>query len=185
MNALGLEGELVLDTGPLSHLAEAQWLSILRSVAGRRRIVIPEAVASEIRNGLHANPHLRHVIDAGWIVVLPMTSPEELKAYGRFAERLVVGSRNVGEAAVLAYAHVHGAVAVIDDGAGRKAGRDAGVTVQPTLALLCQAIREGLLTVPLVSDLADHLLETEYRLPFAQGGFQRWAEDNGLLFHQR
>ena len=86
-----------------------------------------------------------------------------------------------GRSEVLAYAQVHGAIAVIDDGAGRKAARDAGVELRPTLALLCQAIREGLLTVRLVSDLADHLLETKYRLPFKHGGFEDWANENGLV----
>lgn len=87
----------------------------------------------------------------------------------------------MGEAAVLAYAKTHGAVAVMDDGAGRRAARDADVELRPTLSLLCQAVREGLLTVRLVADLADHLLETQYRLPFAQGGFEAWAIENDLV----
>ena len=82
---------------------------------------------------------------------------------------------------MLAYAKVHGATAVIDDGAGRQAARDFSVALRPTLALLCDAIRDGLLTVRMVSDLADHLLETEYRLPFGPGGFARWADEHGLI----
>lgn len=49
-----------------------------------------------------------------------------------------------------------------------------------TLALLCDAIRDNLLTVPLVSAVADDLLENEYRLPFGPGGFAGWAEREGL-----
>ncbi len=81
-----------------------------------------------------------------------LSSHPELTSFAHFAGRLVVGTRNVGEAAVLAYADVHGAIAVIDDGAGRKAALYSGVTLCPTLALLCQAIRDGLLTVRMVSD---------------------------------
>jgi hypothetical protein len=33
----------------------------------------------------------------------------------------------------------------------------------------------GLLTVPLVSKIADDLLATEYRLPIEKGGFEQWA----------
>lgn len=175
------ESDLVVDTGPLSHLAEAGWLSILRSVAGIRTVIITDAVVAELRQGLHANPHLQQVLDCGWIVRRSLSTTAELAAFAQFAGRLVAGSRNLGEAEVLAYAQVHGATAVIDDGAGRKAARDAGVDLQPTLALLCHAIRDGLLTVPMVSDLADHLLETKYRLPFENGGFEDWANRNGLV----
>lgn len=53
--------------------------------------------------------------------------------------------------------------------------------LRPALALLCDAVRGGLLTVPLVSALADDLLASQYRLPFVPGGFAAWAEQNGQL----
>lgn len=172
--------DLVIDTGPLSHLARAGWLSVLRSIAGERAVIIPDAVEAELRQGIHLNPHIQQVLDAEWITTRALASGPELAAFGRFASRLVVGTRNVGEAAVLAYAEVHGAIAIIDDAAGRKAARDFSVPLRPTLALLCHAIRDGLLTTRMVSDLADHLLETEYRLPFGPGGFKKWANEHGL-----
>jgi hypothetical protein len=54
------------------------------------------------------------------------------------------------------------------------------VEVRRTLGLLCDAIRQGLLTVPLVSAVADDLLENSYRLPFGPGGFANWAQEEGL-----
>ncbi|WP_205787019.1 hypothetical protein [Specibacter cremeus] len=104
-----------------------------------------------------------------------------MAAFAHFSSLLVVGTRNIGEAAVLAYAHVHHSTAVLDDGVARRAAQEAAVSFQGTLGMLCQAIREGLLTVALVSDLADHLMETQYRLPFRPGDFARWANENGLL----
>ena len=53
--------------------------------------------------------------------------------------------------------------------------------MRPTLALLCDAIRQDLLTVKLVSALADDLLASSYRLPFGPGDFERWVTDNGLV----
>ena len=53
--------------------------------------------------------------------------------------------------------------------------------LKPTLALLCEAIGKGLLTVSLVSALADDLSASQYRLPFRAGGFERWAKENGLF----
>lgn len=176
------EGEqaLVFDTGPLAHFAEAGWLSMLRSVAGSRPVLIPDGVRAELQDGLHTNPHLQAVLEAEWISVVSLNSADELAAFGVFAERLVVGTRNVGETEVLAYAKVHGATAVVDDGPGRRAANDNGVLLQPTLALIIEAIRNELLTVSMAEDLADHLLETEYRFPFKPGGFRAWFEEYGL-----
>lgn len=70
---------------------------------------------------------------------------------------------------------------MIDDGAGRRAAKKHGIENKPTLRLLCEAIRSGLLTVPLVSALADDLIISNYRLPFVLGGFESWAQENGLM----
>lgn len=43
------------------------------------------------------------------------------------------------------------------------------------------SIREELLTVPLVSALADDLLRDQYRLPFEPGGFAEWCDREGLF----
>jgi predicted nucleic acid-binding protein len=82
---------------------------------------------------------------------------------------------------VLALAATIGGSAVVDDGAARKAAADHAVPLRPTLSLLCDAIRQGLLTVSLVSALADDLLTSNYRLPFGPGGFERWAKGEGQL----
>ncbi|WP_206059874.1 nucleotide-binding protein [Kocuria tytonicola] len=110
-----------------------------------------------------------------------MESEDELEHYAFFAERLVGQSgRNAGEASVLAYARAHSCAVIIDDGAGRRAGLDAGVEVRGTLGLLTDAIRGGRLTLEMVSHVADDLLATEYRLPFRAGGFAEWTRANGL-----
>ncbi|HEX5406738.1 MAG TPA: hypothetical protein VFX16_31065 [Pseudonocardiaceae bacterium] len=70
---------------------------------------------------------------------------------------------------------------MIDDGAGRRAAEQHKIRLRPTLALLCEAIRQDLLTVKLVSALADDLLIGQYRLPFGPGCFEAWANESGLL----
>lgn len=60
-------------------------------------------------------------------------------------------------------------------------GTEAGISCTRTLALLCDGIREGLLTIEEVSDLADELIATDYRLPFGPGGFTIWAKNNDLV----
>lgn len=70
---------------------------------------------------------------------------------------------------------------MIDDGPARKIARTNDVVHTGTLGPLCAAPRENLLTVDLISTVADHLLEGEYRLPFGPGGFAKWAHDQGLV----
>lgn len=172
---------LIFDTGTLCHFARQNWLGVLKAVVGHRRAVIPDAVAVEIERGARSDARLKPVLDAEWLERRELLSEAEIAAFAKYSGRLVSGVRNIGEAAVLALAETMPGMAVIDDGAGRRAAEDNGVPLRPTLALLCEAIRSGLLTVDLVSALADDLLASDYRLPFGPGDFARWAGDNDLF----
>ncbi|MEJ1110771.1 MULTISPECIES: hypothetical protein [unclassified Kribbella] len=172
----------VLDTGPLSHFARAQWLGVLKVVLGAATVLIPDVVELELRNGAGQHQHLQAALEADWINVMPIDSPEQLAAVAYYEQRLVGSDgRNIGECGVLALAETTpGSVAIIDDRVAKKAAQGRQVEVRGTLGLLCDAIRQGLLTVPLVSAVADDLLTHQYRLPFGPGGFARWADDEGL-----
>ena len=172
----------VLDTGPLSQFARSQWLGVLKVVLKDQRVVIPDVVEAELKQGTAGNSHLQDVLDAEWIEVVSLESAEQLEAFSYYTQHLVgADGRNVGECGVLALAEtLPDAVAVIDDRAAGNAARNRPVQVRRTLGLLCDAIRQGLLTVPLVSALADDLLQGSYRLPFRPGGFAAWADEQGL-----
>ncbi|GAA1871033.1 hypothetical protein [Myceligenerans crystallogenes] len=173
--------EIVIDTGPLSVFAEAGWLGMLRAVADDRAVVITDVVQAELREGTPAHQHLHTVLDAGWITCRPLTSAAEIGAYQHFAGFLVSGNHNQGEASVLAYAQVHGALAIVDDGAARKHAKNSQLNFQGTLALLCEAVRRGTASIEMISTIADHMLETEYRLPFGPGEFADWAKTHDLV----
>ena len=172
----------VLDTGPLSQFPRSQWLGVLKAVLSEVRVVIPDVVKTELREGVAQHHYLQAVLDARWIDVVPLDTDEQLSAFSYYAERLVGGNgRNVGECGVLALAETTPcATAVLDDRVARKQAEQRKVEVRGTLGLLCEAIRKELLTVPLVSAVADDLLENSYRLPFGPGGFAQWAEREGL-----
>lgn len=172
---------LVFDTGPLTHIAREGWLGVLKAVVGQRRALVPDTVVDELQRGAAADSRLQTVLEASWLERRELTSPSELEAFAMFSALLVRRGRNRGEAGVLALAATIGGVAVIDDGAGRRAAAAHHIALRPTLSLLCEAIRENLLTVPLVSALADDLMTNYYRLPFGVGGFEKWASDQGLL----
>lgn len=172
---------LVFDTGPLSHFAEAGWLKILQALAGDRKVLIPELVRDEVAQATHAHPFLVQVLDAEWIEVDRSDDTHLLVVQARYTARLASGRKNQGECGVLALAEVRGQVAVIDDRVARKVGEEYGVQIKGTLALLCEGIQQELLTVPLVSRIADDLLATEYRLPVRRGQFESWARQQGWI----
>ncbi|MFD4345604.1 hypothetical protein ACFWQ6_12175 [Streptomyces coelicoflavus] len=175
--------DYVLDTGPLSHFAQAQWLNVLKVVLKDHRVLIPDVVAAELRNGAAQFRYLEDVLDADWIKTVPLETPAQLSAFVHYERRLVgPDGRNIGECGVLALAEaLSDAVAVVDDRVAVAAARGRQVTVRRTLGLLCDAIHAGVLTVPLVSALADDLLASKYRLPFPPGGFADWCEREGLF----
>ena len=171
----------VFDTGPLAHFARAGWLGVLRSLIGSSRAIIPVQVASELRRSAGHEHAMRAVLDARWIEHHELCTEEELSAFAGFAAQLMSEGRNEGETAVLAIAATMPAQAVLDDSVAHKAAQRAGLSCKRTLALLCEAVRDGLLTAELVSHIADDLIETEYRLPFGPGEFAPWAIAEGLL----
>lgn len=172
---------LVFDTGPLVHFARQNWLGVLKAVVDKRLALVPDVVVDELQQLAARDSRVSAVLAASWIERRELRSGEEIIAFAKYSALLVRGERNKGEAGVLALASTIDGVAVVDDGAGRKAARENGVRLKPTLALLCDAIRKDLLTIKLVSALVDDLLASEYRLPLGIGGFERWARENGVL----
>jgi predicted nucleic acid-binding protein len=172
---------LIFDTSPLIHFSREGWLGPLKAVVGARSAVIPDVVAAELQAAAVKDGRVAAALDQEWLVNRPLQSADEIRSFAEFSELLVRNDRNRGEAAVLALASCVGGRAVLDDLAGRKAAARHGIRLCGTLALMCEAIRDGLLTVRLVSALADDLLSGAYRLPFGPGGFEKWVAENGLL----
>ena len=70
-----------------------------------------------------------------------------LRAFAIYAARLGSGARNVGEAATLAWAEVHGAVASVDEATARKLAQERKVALRGTVGLICQGGLAQILTV--------------------------------------
>lgn len=178
---MGPENARVFDTGPLRHFAAQGWLGVLRFLAEDRPVFIPDSVEREIRNAAEHLPAVRAVLDAEWINVHRPTSPQYLRAFAAYADRLVANGRNLGECGVLAMGRIYNCEVVIDDATPRVIAEEEGMRVTATVPLLCEAIRAGNLTTKMVEALADDLLESEYFLPFGRGGFRQHVLENGLL----
>jgi hypothetical protein len=74
-----------------------------------------------------------------------------------------------------------GAGMVLDDSTPRAIADEEGLAVTVTVQLLCDAIRAGMLTVPMTEQLADELIMGKYYLPFGRGGFRLFALQQGLI----
>ena len=144
---------------------------MLKSLVGSSRAIIPAEVVSELKMAVRHEHAMAAVLDATWIEHHELPTEKELSAFGKFASQLVSGERNLGETAVLAIAATMPAQAVLDGSVAHKIAQQAGLSCKRTLALLCDAVCDGLLAVELVSDIANDLIETEYRLPSAPGEF--------------
>ena len=171
------------DTGPLRHFAVNGWLGVLKLIAEKNaaRVVIPESVEEELLDQRHSIPALSQIFDAEWIYVDRSTDLDVLAAFAQYEEAFVSGRKNLGECGVLALGRGLGHTVIIDDETPRRRGIADGIEVRVSLQLLCEGIREKLLTVALVESLADDLLSGDYYLPFTRGGFRQWALEEGAL----
>lgn len=126
--------ELVINTGPMIALVAALGdLTILDSLY--ERIIVPREVADELTVDSVGRFAAKEFLDATWLDKRP--------------ERIDVGPLlssilDSGEAAVIATAQLHGIdVVCIDESAGRRVARMAGLRVTGSLGILLRAKREG------------------------------------------
>jgi predicted nucleic acid-binding protein len=104
-----------------------------------------------------------------------------LGVFAQYVRLLGSGARDIGEAATLAWAEVHGATAVLDDAAARRAGKERGVDVHGTLWLVANGLRSSLLTEDQAISLVDALRLAEAWLPCDGRGFLDWCRRERLL----
>lgn len=172
---------LVFDTTSLSSFARADRLDVLGDLLAGAETHVPHVVREEIRDGIAAHPALAHVLDVEWLRTFPLDTIGRLRRFTQWASRVGAGSRNLGEASVLAAAEELGAVALIDDRDATRVGRAYGVSVHGTLWLLGCACRDGKLTEVGAGNIVDSLAATGMRLPCAGADFPRFARVHKLF----
>ena len=176
---------LILDTTVLSCFARSGNLEILRSLASEHTVVTTPSVIEELRRGSGDHPSLRDACALPWLEVVRLETIEELTLFGVYANRLVAGDRNHGEAEVLAKAEVSGSTPVTDDQVAVQCARSRGLVPKRTLALIARGVRRGLLTQEDAVALVDDLIEGGARFPCRGRRFLGWATENGLLSEEK
>ena len=172
---------LVLDSAPLSTFARARQLPMLDRLLEKDERVTTAAVMEELRQGVSAHPELQDAIDLPWLHVENLANLKELRIFAEYVRRLGSGMHDIGEATVLAWAEARGATAFTDDDVAVQIGRERGVSVVRTLALVARGVRHHLLTESEADRLVNELLQAGGRFPFRPGEFISWARDQGLV----
>ena len=144
----------VVDSSPLIHLSRANHLDLLR-VAGSR-LVIPEAVITEIRAKGEADPTVRAVEARAWLKVVKVD---------RIPPEVVSWDLGAGESATIAWARLHAdCTSILDDRQARRCAASLGVPVLGTLGVVLRAKRAGL--IPLARPVVEELVSAGmYLLP--------------------
>jgi predicted nucleic acid-binding protein len=122
-----------VNASPLIQLADAQFIDFLQ-LAGPE-VVVPRAVADEIRAGRAADAAVRALDSTPWmrIVDSPMV-PAAIQAW----------DLGEGESSVLAWAHAHpGTLAILDDLPARRCAATLRIPVRGTLGLVLVAKQRG------------------------------------------
>lgn len=172
---------LVLDSAPLSAFARARQLEQLDRLCAADARVTTIAVIEELRAGLVDYPDLQGAIDLQWLRVEHLDTLEELRLFALYAARLGSGTHDLGEATVLAWAEAHGATAFTDDETAVQLGRERGVRVVRTLALVARGVSTAALSDPGAEHLVSELLRGGARFPFRAGEFLPWARADNLI----
>jgi predicted nucleic acid-binding protein len=174
--------DLVFDNTPLSHFARAGRLGALEKVVAPYRCVTPAEVTNEIHDGIAEHPSLAKVLSAPWLEDVELSEIEEVVAFARYKAELGGGpDKNRGEAAVLAWASVHGDIAIIDERAGTRMAQRDGIAVHGTLWLVANGVRSERLTRSEATRIVNELAATDMALPVDGPGFFAWAYEQGLL----
>ena len=173
---------LIFDNTPLSHFARAGRLSTLEAIVEPFRCVTPVEVRNEVHAGIAKMPDLAEVLTANWLEAVELTEVRELAAFARYKSELGGGPKeNTGEAAVLAWAEVHGGVAIIDERAASRIAQRDDIAVHGSLWLVVQGFRQGEMDRSAAETLVDELRATDMRLPIDGRGLFAWAYEQGLL----
>ena len=173
---------LIFDNTPLSHFARAGTLSALHNLAAGHRCVVPAEVVKELIAGIPIHPAIGAATNQPWLEIVELTEIEEVVSFARYKAELGGGvDHNNGESAVLAWAHVHGGTAIIDERAGTRAARRDGIDVHGTTWLIVNALRDNKISRSAAITMVDQLRATDMALPTDGAGFLAWAYENGLL----
>ncbi|MDB9535987.1 DUF3368 domain-containing protein [Dolichospermum planctonicum CS-1226] len=130
---------IVSDTSPLSNLAIVGYLSLLQQIYNK--VIIPQAVAEELRNASDEENLIAGVLSLDWIEVVSAKNLELIS--------VLRNNHNLdrGEAEAIALAlELNADELLIDERLGRREATRLGLPITGVLGILLVAKRRGLIS---------------------------------------
>jgi len=156
---------LVFDTTALSYFALTGKLDLLKQMVESFACVAPVEVLNELTAGVATHPELQDTLNLPWIQTVQL-SDGDLATFARYKRELGGGpSKNVGEAAVLAWCARTGETAIIDESRARNIAHQDGIDVHGSLWLIQRGVRSELLDHSAAAALIDELRSAGMYLP--------------------
>jgi len=142
----------VVNSSPLILLGRIERLSLLQKLCAE--LVIPVAVAAEIRAGLQADAAQNWLNDKGATYIRALKKSDEI---------VTAWDLGAGESEVLTWARSHaGYEAIVDDRAARDCAYALRIPIRGTLGVILLAKKEGL--VPRAAPLFHELRNVGWRI---------------------
>ncbi len=124
----------MVNASPVIALARVGQVELLRRLP--ELVIIPRAIAQELRNAPEDDPARRVAESSRFKIVKTSTPPPEILAW----------DLGEGETAVLSYARAHlGWVSILDDSAARRCARSLSLAFMGTLSVIILAKQKGLI----------------------------------------
>lgn len=139
---------VISDTSPLSGLAIVGELPLLQALYGQ--IVIPEAVASELRRGGQDDPRIAQVLTLSWLEIKPSTNHRLID------ELQTIYKLDKGESEAISLAlELNADALLIDERLGRREASRLGLSITGMLGVLLVAKKQDLVSAihPIVDAL--------------------------------
>lgn len=174
---------IVFDSTALIHFSRADRLTELQNASADDEPILLAEVERELARGASQRASLDDTARAWLKTAVELTEMAELAAFASYKTELGGGpERNVGEAAVLAWASVNGGIAIIDEEVARNIGREDSLQVHGSLWLLARSFEDGIHDQATLEGVVGDLLRTGMRLPFSTGtDFFPWAQRMRIL----
>ena len=156
----------VFDTTTPNYFTLTGRLELLEQLCASFRCVTPSEVIGELAAGTVAHPELRDVEDMPWLGVVELSGREDLATFARFKRELGGGpTKNVGEAAVLAWCIRHEGTAIIDESRAKGIAEREGIDAHGALWLIQQGLVSHVLDPSAAETLIDELRAAGMHLP--------------------
>ena len=156
---------LAFDTTALNYFALAGRLDLLAQIVEPFRCVAPSEVLHELTAGVASHPELREALNLPWLESVQLELGD-LAPFARYKRELGGGpSKNMGEAAVLAWCVRTGDTAIIDESRARDIARQDGIDVHGSLWLIQRGMKSNLLDHSAAVTLIDQIRSAGMYLP--------------------